>query len=716
MSSSDLVPRSDKSPSWASAASPAAPPGSELGRSLLGLTAALAEAATLAEVARAIVGQLSRIFAADWAGVWLASAEPGALELLEGDRVAPALRALARDALSPIAEAFRRREPIWMEGRAELERAHPGLVLEPGEDRAVACAPLVSAGRALGCVAFGFDRRRAVEPGELDLLLVLAGHAALALERARLHLALCEANERLATIVGASPLAIALLDLDGTVRLWNPASERMFGWRAEDVIGRFFPAVPDDRRAEYLAYLAEIGAGSVVAGRPFLPADRGEKRLELEQWAARVEDGAGRVQCVSIIADVTARARGQEAQRFLAESSAVLTTSLDYEQSLETLARLVVPRIASSAVVEGPRRDGTFGVIASSHVDPRLEAAVHELRTSFPHGRRRAVSDVLETGEALFVPSLERVVAAVEPPGASVLERLRIRSLMIVPLTARGRSFGTITLVSTLRAFAEEDLALARELAARTALHVDNARLLQEAREAVWLRDDFLGVAGHELKTPITALQLALQSLDRAPPGALAEQPTVVAKRLALCRRQVERLAKLVDELLDVSRITAGRLALELEEIDMVEIAQESIARMTEDFSKAGCEVTCASSGPIVGRWDRLRLDQIVTNLLSNAIKYGKGHPITVELTHSVTNAVITVRDEGIGIAPEDHARIFGRFERAVSQRNYGGLGLGLWIVRQITEALGGTIRVRSAKGTGACFTVELPFAQPDRV
>src|SRR5262249_42581621 len=160
------------------------------------------------------------------------------------------------------------------------------------------------------------------------------------------------------------------------------------------------------------------------------------------------------------------------------------------------------------------------------------------------------------------------------------------------------------------------DLALAKELAARAALHVDNARLLQEAREAVWLRDDFLGIAGHELKTPITALHLALQSLSRAPLASPGDREAA-AKRIALCHRQVERLGKLVDELLDVSRITAGRLALELEEVDLAEVVRDVAARMAEDLAKAGCEITMTSHGPVFGVWDRMRLDQIVTNLLS---------------------------------------------------------------------------------------------------
>ena len=130
---------------------------------------------------------------------------------------------------------------------------------------------------------------------------------------------------------------------------------------------------------------------------------------------------------------------------------------------------------------------------------------------------------------------------------------------------------------------------------------------------------------------------------------------------------------------------------------------------MSEDLARAGCDVAIHADTPLVGRWDRMRLDQIVTNLLSNALKYGKGKPVTLEVHRVGEGVSLSVRDQGIGIAIEDQARIFDRFERAVSQRNYGGLGLGLWIVHQIVEALGGTVTVQSSKGNGATFTVELP-------
>jgi signal transduction histidine kinase len=181
-------------------------------------------------------------------------------------------------------------------------------------------------------------------------------------------------------------------------------------------------------------------------------------------------------------------------------------------------------------------------------------------------------------------------------------------------------------------------------------------------------------------------------------------------------RRNVDRLSRLVTSLLDISRISSGRLDLELEEVDLAEVAREVAARFEDEARRAGCTIRLRADAPLVGRWDRMRLDQVATNLLSNAIKYGAGKPVEVIAEGDGPRAILTVRDHGIGISEADQRRIFQRFERAVSKRNYGGFGLGLWIVRQIVESLGGVVRVQSAPGGGSLFTVELRRAARDEL
>jgi signal transduction histidine kinase len=240
--------------------------------------------------------------------------------------------------------------------------------------------------------------------------------------------------------------------------------------------------------------------------------------------------------------------------------------------------------------------------------------------------------------------------------------------------------------------------------------------MLGEIEQSVRMRDDFLSIASHELKTPLTPLHLHIQAMQRlAHQGGEGFSPSKLSHKIDDIRRQVQRLEKLINSLLDISRITGRRLQMERETLDLVEVVQEVSGRFSEELRRTGCELQLRLSGPVVGHWDRLRVDQIVTNLLTNAMKFGAGHPIEVTVKSGADGkASLVVRDFGIGIAPADQARIFERFERAVPTRHYGGFGLGLWIVRQIVEALDGTVQVESEIGKGSTFTVVLPMQRPN--
>ena len=300
-----------------------------------------------------------------------------------------------------------------------------------------------------------------------------------------------------------------------------------------------------------------------------------------------------------------------------------------------------------------------------------------------------------------------------DPPEAgpgyvnSVLVADRARRLEI-PLITRGEELGLMTLVRTpsSAAFRENDRGVAREIARACAAALDNARAYRAAREAVAVRDDFLSIASHELKTPVTALRLLLQTtLRHLRAGA---DPNTLIARIERADKQLGRLVRLVDELLDLSRIMHGKLAIEREELDLGALTRDVVLRHVDQAAAVGSSIA-VEAPEVVGQWDRVRLEQVLTNLLSNAIKYGGGQPIQVAVQAEDGSARIAVRDRGVGISEADRARIFGRFERAVSTRQYGGLGLGLFITQQIVEAHGGTIAVESAPGEGATFTVTLP-------
>jgi len=264
---------------------------------------------------------------------------------------------------------------------------------------------------------------------------------------------------------------------------------------------------------------------------------------------------------------------------------------------------------------------------------------------------------------------------------------------------------------------AEGDASVQQILAGLLMLHEDlqyaqqrQSALLDELRLAVRVRDEFLSVASHELRTPLTTLGLQIDGLAHTLPALVSgPQTEKVARRLELTRRQIDRLAALVATLVDVSRITSGKLQLTKEHADLVDVVRTVAERLGDDAQRSGSSLSIDANGPVWGDFDVSRVDQVLTNLVANAIRYGRGQPIAIGVDGKNANARLCVADKGIGIAPEHQARIFQQFERAAPSTNYGGLGLGLWISAQLVDAMGGTISVRSDVDVGSTFTVALP-------
>ncbi|MFE8596104.1 hybrid sensor histidine kinase/response regulator [Archangium violaceum] len=544
-----------------------------------------------------------------------------------------------------------------------------------------------------------------------------------------------ESERMLQAILQQLPVAVHIVEApSGRTLNFNAQAELLMGHpmlpcTCVKEYAQYHAIHPDGRRFAAEEYpLARVLATGKPTPQEELLYDRpdGSVRVFLINagpiWDARGELHAA----VASFMDITALKRAETHQTFLASVSETLAGSLDYEATLSHVVQRAVPALGDGCALDMVEPDGGLRRLAVAHVDPVRREIARELARHHPSRLEDATGPgaVIRTGRTELLAEVTDELLVRYASDARHLELLRgtgVTSSLIVPLHARDRTFGALAffycrggLPRASRSYGPEEQRLAEDLARRAALAVDNARLYREAQRAVRLRDEFLSVASHELKTPLTPLNLKLTALSREIPRCCAGEspPESLQRHVDMARRQLWKLSTLLNALFDVSRIAQGKLALDVTDTDLSEVLGEVAAWFAPEAARMGSKLWVEGETHVPGRWDRLRLEQVVTNLLSNAIRYGAGRPIHVRAETEGHLARLMVRDEGIGISPEAQERIFGKFERAVSERHYGGLGLGLYITRSIVEAMGGTIRVDSRPGQGSTFTVELPCRQ----
>jgi signal transduction histidine kinase len=253
----------------------------------------------------------------------------------------------------------------------------------------------------------------------------------------------------------------------------------------------------------------------------------------------------------------------------------------------------------------------------------------------------------------------------------------------------------------------QEQLALAGQQL--DALVREHKKRVEELSLAVEVRDEFIAVAAHELRNPMSAIVLFVQNLKLASRRAGDARPHRLEDKLEALERRIHHYVRRASLLLDVTRLTSGKFELEIEAVDLTQLTCEVASGFAEELVRADCQLDVHLAEVVTGLWDRMGLEQILMNLVSNAIKYGAGKPIRIALRADAGVATLEVEDGGMGISSEDQQRIFQKFERAVRRRHHGGFGIGLWITRQIAERMGGGIQVVSQPGRGSRFTVMLP-------
>jgi signal transduction histidine kinase/CheY-like chemotaxis protein len=421
------------------------------------------------------------------------------------------------------------------------------------------------------------------------------------------------------------------------------------------------------------------------------------------------------VRMLGVTVDITELKEAEETTRLLADAGERLGASLDYHATLHDLARIVVPRIADWCAVDLLNEADALERVVVYHPDPERVAIAHALFARFPPRRSDPYGawNVLQTQAPEWAGAIsdeQLQQAARDPEHLAMLRRLDLRSYIAVPLIARGSPIGVLTVVHAEggRSYGTADVALVADLARRAAAAVDNARLYQRLRTEDRRKDEFLATLAHELRNPLAPIRTGLALLRSA------GDPETTEKTRQVMERQLSHMTRLIDDLLDLSRVTRGTVPLERERIDLWSIVASALEASRPLLDAAGLDLTVRlPETPVVLYADRTRLSQVLSNLLNNAAKFTqRGGRVELEATCDPASVLVRLTDTGAGIAPEMLTYVFEMFAQIadVRARTQSGLGIGLTLVKRLVDLHGGSVWAESeGPGLGSTFFVRLP-------
>lgn len=542
-------------------------------------------------------------------------------------------------------------------------------------------------------------------------------------DRKRIEEALRESEARFRTMADTAPVLVWMADITGQCTFFNRTWLEFTGRPVEEELGDGWVAAVHraDRESCLHTYQTAFAQRQEFRMEYRLRRADGQYRWLLDNGVPRFTAEQTFAGYIGSCIDITERKRAEERIRFLAEAGVVLAASLNYEETLRNVARLSVPAIADWCAIDMLNPAGDLELLALSHIDPAKVQWAHALRQRYPVAMDAPMGapHVIRTGQAEIYPEISDDLLQAVSQDAEQLEILRAvgyRSVMVVPLRNVTEVIGAISFVATEseRRFNRDDLALAEEVARRASAAIEQAELYREVQQALQARDQFLSIASHELKTPLTTLLGYAQLLKRRSEQLDSRQIDDRSRRaVQIIAEQALRLNRLISSMLDLSRIETGQLDIERAPVDIGQLARHVVeeAQLTLDRHRLNLHI---NDEPLVVVGDALRLEQVFQNLIHNAIKYSPdGGVIQVIVKRRDTHACLIVSDEGIGIPGEALPQLFQRFYRAanVDARQISGMGVGLYVVREIIARHGGAISVESAEQRGSTFTVTLPLA-----
>jgi PAS domain S-box-containing protein len=541
-------------------------------------------------------------------------------------------------------------------------------------------------------------------------------------ERKRLEAALRLAEARSSGILAIAPDAIVSIDEEQRITAFNAAAERIFGYPAAEALGRPLDLlVPERLRTAHRAHVATFAASDVVSRRM---GERGDvtvygRRRSGEEFAAeagisQLEVG-GRKVLTAALRDVSAQRRIEREQRFLAEVGPILAETLDYEETLTRIADVAVKEIADLCIVDLVEEGGVRRRLKVASRDPAKAWVCDALGGISVDGERPyMLRAVFETRRPLLLarPDPGTIDAMAQAPEhLRALRAAEVRSLVAAPLVARGELIGAIGFVSSdpARTYGPDDVRLAEELGHRAALSIENAILYGSALRATRARDDILGVVAHDLRNPLSSVLAQAELMLRRAPATADDRARRAAESI---QRAATRMARLIEDLLDVTRLEAGRLSIEAARLPAAEVAGEAVEAQRATAAAAGLDLRLDLAPRLPELWaDRDRLLQLFENLVGNAVKFTPaGGTVIVGAAPRDREVLFWVADTGRGIPAGDLAKVFDRFWQAREGTRHGA-GLGLPIAKGIVEAHGGRIWVESTVDRGTTFFFTIPAA-----
>jgi PAS domain S-box-containing protein len=510
---------------------------------------------------------------------------------------------------------------------------------------------------------------------------------------------------QLEAILKQLPAGLMVTDVQGKISLYNEQMTKLIG-------------DPDQAKKAFHTPLANALKGHIIKATEISIEQSNGSPAIFSTSAGPIYDTQGNITSTILISsDVTQAKRAELNQTFLAGVKTLLISIIDFDQILEKIANASIPFLADGCMVDLVEGDQIKRIV-TKHRDPAIQVLMEELQKQFPPrmDSPQPTSKAIRSGKAELLKKVDQSVVKAHTFNElhyDLITKIGVNTHIAIPLQIRGKVIGALNLFygKDRPLYDETDLEVAMELGRHASVAIDNSKLFKDAKSAIQLRDDFISIASHELRTPITSLHLQIEVLTNlleSMPVDL-EATKLMHKFFGSTKSQLKRLTRLVDDMLDISRISTGKLTLSLRRANMNTLIYNVLDRFKDQLKAADIDYQFTYKSEVFCLCDPEKIDQVITNFMTNAIRYGQKKPVHIKLEETEKHVIINFKDHGRGIETKDKERIFKRFERAHTDEDVSGLGLGLYINSQIIEEHQGKIILESAPGVGATFIVELP-------